>query len=156
MKLSANFTLSEAAKSQYALRHNIDNSPPDFLTGKLAFVAEGILEPVRRHFDRAFSPSSFYRSEALNRALGGSARSQHIKGEAVDFEVPGISNIEIARWIAGNLDRFDQLILECFRGPPDSGWIHCSLTEHGLNRRQILTFDGKTFSEGLPILIPTE
>lgn len=150
MNLSKHFTLREAEKSQYAERHGIDNTAPDWMHRKLAFVCEGVLEPVREHFERPFSPSSFYRCSALNIALGGSPESQHPKGEAVDFEVPGISNIVTARWMAAELDTFDQLILECFKGPPDSGWIHCSLTEHGQNRRQILTFDGVKYSHGLP------
>lgn len=156
MNLSPHFTLREAEKSQYALRHGIDNRAPDYLYSKLCHVAEHILEPVRETFQRPFTPSSFYRSEVLNRAIGGSAASQHVKGEAVDFEIPGISNIETARFIAGHLDRFDQLILECFTGPDHSGWVHCSITEHGRNRRQILTFNGKIYSEGLPQLTHKE
>lgn len=158
MNLSDHFTLREAEKSQYAERHKdvdgnpapIDNTAPDHIIPKLAYVAEHILEPVRVHFGTPFTPNSFYRGPELNAAIGGSRNSQHMKGEAVDFEIPGISNIETARWIASNLDRFDQLVLECFTGPPDSGWVHCSITEHGVNRRQILTFNGKTYSEGLP------
>ena len=82
----------------------------------------------------------------LNKAIGGSERSQHCKGEAVDIEVPGTSNYEVAKYIRDNLD-FDQLILEFYTpGIPDSGWVHVSYKSEG-NRKQVLTAlkeDGKT------------
>jgi hypothetical protein len=64
--------------------------------------------------------------------------SQHAKGEAADFEVPSISNLELCTWIINNLD-FDQLILECYTGG-NTGWVHCSYKAEG-NRREVLTYD---------------
>ena len=81
---------------------------------------------------------SGYRGEELNKAVGGSSRSQHCKGEAVDLECPGTSNYDVAKWIEDNLD-YDQLILEFYTpGIPDSGWVHVSYTK-GINRKQSLT-----------------
>jgi hypothetical protein len=89
----------------------------------------------------------------LNKAVGGSATSQHCKGEAVDMEVPGVPNYELAKWIQDNLE-FDQLILEFYTsGIPDSGWVHCSYKQGGPQRNAVLTaarVDGKTkYSVGL-------
>jgi zinc D-Ala-D-Ala carboxypeptidase len=89
----------------------------------------------------------------LNKAVGGSATSQHCKGEAVDMEVPGVPNYELAKWIQDNLE-FDQLILEFYTsGIPDSGWVHCSYKHGGPQRNSVLTaarVDGKTkYSVGL-------
>jgi len=83
----------------------------------------------------------------LNEAVGGSSKSQHCKGEAVDIEVPGVANYDIAKWIEDNLE-YDQLILEFYTpGIPDSGWVHVSYRDDGENRGQSLTAmkeDGKT------------
>jgi zinc D-Ala-D-Ala carboxypeptidase len=69
---------------------------------------------------------SGYRSAAVNRAVGGSTRSQHCLGEAVDFHVKDHTVYEVALWIAENLD-YDQLILENFVPKlASSGWVHCA------------------------------
>ena len=82
-------------------------------------------------------------------AIGSKATSQHTKGEAADFEIAGISNLQVAYWIQSNTD-FDQLILEYWKeDDPNAGWIHCSFKE-GSNRKQVLTFDGKNYTNNLP------
>lgn len=151
MQLSPNFSLAEAVKSQTALRKGIDNTPGQAEIESLRQVALNILQPVRDHYGRPFSPSSWFRSLELNTAIGSKPTSQHIKGEAADFEVPGIRNIDLARWIVANLN-FDQLILE-FWSPTDpaAGWVHCSFVAGpGRNRRSVLKFDGNSFTQGLP------
>lgn len=140
MRLSPHFTLTELTKSQLAARRGLDNTPDAGAVAALTRLAAGVLEPVRARFGRPFSPTSGYRSPALNRLLGSHDRSQHCAGEAVDFEIPGIANTDVAGWIRDHL-QFDQLILE-FYDPanPASGWVHCSLRQHG-NRRQTLTIN---------------
>ncbi|MDF1687318.1 MAG: D-Ala-D-Ala carboxypeptidase family metallohydrolase [Parvibaculaceae bacterium] len=150
MYISPHFTMQEACKSATAVRLGIDNYPPALLLPSLKATAQNILEPARDHFGVPFSPSSFYRCMLLNRAINSSDESQHRKGQAVDFEIPGISNIVLAHWIKDNLD-FDQLILEFYQeGDPTSGWVHASWTPTG-RRNQVLTI-GKTTSLGLPKL----
>ena len=74
--------------------------------------------------------TSGYRSEELCAAIGSSARSQHCKAEAADFECVGVDNAELADWIKSNLT-YDQLIVEYYTpGEPNSGWIHCSWIAH--------------------------
>lgn len=148
MNLSPHFTLAELTRSQLAVRRGIDNTPPAPAIERLRLLCLHVLEPVRDRFG-PFSPSSGYRSPSLNRLLGSKDNSQHCKGEAADFEIPGIANIEVARWIAAALD-FDQLILEFYsETDPAAGWVHCSYKAVG-NRKEILTI-GKTGSRfGLP------
>jgi hypothetical protein len=84
------------------------------------------------------SVSSGYRSPELCVAIGSSINSQHAKGQAADFEIFGLSNADLCKWISENLE-FDQLILEYHNiGEPNSGWIHCSYRADGENRKQIL------------------
>jgi len=149
-KLSEHFTLGELVKSETAERQGIDNMPPDYLLSKLKRLCTELLEPIRMHYGKPFRPNSGYRSDALNQALGGSSTSQHCKSEAVDIEVPGISNYDLATWIANNLE-YDQVILECYRqGEPSSGWVHVSLKEAGeVNRSVALTYSNNIYKEGL-------
>lgn len=147
MNLSEHFTLAEAEKSQTALRLGIDNKVPEIYIPRLKLVAQQVLEPIREKF-RAFTPSSWYRSAALCKAIGSSPNSQHASGEAVDFEVPGVDNLTLAVWIDQNLS-FDQLILEHYvDGEHNSGWVHVSYKE-AMNRHQVLRFDGKAYKTGL-------
>jgi len=145
MNLSKNFTLQEYIKSQTALRQGIDNNPSEEHLASAKKLFESVVQPVRDHFGVTVINSG-YRGPALNAAVGGSATSQHCKGEAVDIECPGTPNYDVARWIEDNLD-YDQLILEFYTpGIPDSGWVHVSYKSEG-NRKQSLTAmkeDGKT------------
>jgi zinc D-Ala-D-Ala carboxypeptidase len=152
MKLSKNFSLAEFTKSQTAERKGIDNTPQGEHMDAALALFENVVQPVRDHFGPTVINSG-YRSPELNEAVGGSATSQHCKGEAVDIEVPGVANGDLARWIEENLD-FDQLILEFYTpGIPDSGWVHVSYKADGENRKSILTasrVDGKTqYSTGI-------
>lgn len=149
MRLSTHFTLTEATKSQDALRHGIANEPDSGHLLAMQLVASRILEPVRAHYGKPFTPSSWFRSATLNAYVGGSEESQHCKGEAVDFEVPGIPNGDLASWIYFNLD-FDQMILEWHElDRPDSGWIHVSLKATG-NRAESLLFNDRGFTPWAP------
>ena len=146
--LSHNFTLEELCKSQTASRRGIDNLPTAEEIDNLRRVAENILQPVRTHFDRAFTPSSGFRCLELNRAIGSGDQSQHVRGEAVDIEVPRVSNYDLAVWIRDTLE-FDQLILECYMlGDPASGWVHVSLTAEN-NRNEALTYSNGSYQVGL-------
>jgi len=148
MSLSDHFTLAELTKSQTAARLGIDNTPSDAAIANLASMCDDILEPIRAHYGVPFSPSSAYRSEALNRAIGGSFTSSHLLGLAVDIEVPGVSNPDLARWVQKNLV-YDQVILECWTSEPGSGWVH--IGDAVEPRGQVLTYTrGKGYMNGLP------
>lgn len=148
MRLSKHFTLREMTRSQTATRLGIDNMPTDEHIENLIALCENILEPVREYYNVPVRISSGYRSSELNKAIGGSRKSQHSNGMAADFEVGGHSNYEVALWISENCD-FDQLILEFYNPEegPNSGWIHASYHSPEENRHQILTalrVSGKT------------
>jgi len=151
MKLSENFTLAEFTKSQTAIRMGIDNTPGEEHLDNAKALFENVVQPVREQFGPT-TINSGYRGPALNEAVGGSSKSQHCKGQAVDIEVPGVPNAEVAEWIEENLD-FDQLILEFYTpGIPDSGWVHVSYNGDA-NRKSVLTAmkeNGKTvYKQGL-------
>ena len=151
MQLSKNFKLEEFEKSSTAIRLDIKNKAGSGEIKNLTDLCYGVLELVRAKFDKPIIVTSGYRSEELCVAINSSKTSQHTKGQAVDFEISGVSNLELALWIQGNC-LFDQLILEFFKEEdkdPNSGWVHCSFNQDS-NRKQVLTFDGKNYINGLP------
>jgi len=149
MQLSKHFTLAEFEKSQTATRKGIKNKAGSGEIKNLTDLCYEVLEPTRAKFDKPITITSGYRSEELCEAIGSKKTSQHTKGQACDFEISGISNLQVALWIQNNCD-FDQLILEYWKEDEEnSGWIHVSFNE-GSNRKQVLTFDGKSYKNGLP------
>lgn len=126
--LSDNFTLSEAIESQTATRLGLDNTPSDEAIMNLRRVARDILEPIRREFG-PFSPTSWYRSPALNKAIGGATKSQHMAGEAVDIKLPRCTSLGLFLWCRDRINVYDQCILEFWtKGQDNSGWVHISKT----------------------------
>lgn len=150
--ISIHFNLEDLTKTNT----NASNTPhePGVITN-LRKVAEHILEPVRKHFDRKVIIHSGYRSPAVNKLVGGSNNSQHSRGEAVDFSVQDYTVHEVANWIKDNLT-FDQLILEHFLpNSPHSGWVHCSYSHQ--NRCSVLTkFKGSQIYYPGILLTPPE
>ena len=150
MQLSKHFTLREMTNSMTAQRKGIDNTPGAGEIKALGDLCYEVLEPLRAWADKPVTITSGYRSEALCEAIGSKKTSQHAKGQAVDLEIMSVPNIKLAYWIEANCD-FDQLILEYYK-PDDgqAGWVHVSYNEKGANRKQVLTFDGKRYENGLP------
>ena len=148
MNLSKHFTLEEMEKSSTGIRLGIKNKAGSGEIKNLGDLCYEVLEPVRVKFDKPVTITSGYRSPELSVAIGSKSTSQHCLGEAVDMEVLSVSNLEVALWIQNHCD-FDQLILEYYTGEANSGWIHVSYKD-GSNRKQVLTFDGKSYSNGLP------
>lgn len=137
MNLSANFTLKELTRSDTADRLDIDNTPNEEQIESLRLLCENILQPVRDHFGKPVKINSGFRCPALNQATGGSATSDHCKGQACDFEIDGVSNPDLAQFIADNL-KYTQLILEFYtQGQPNSGWVHVSYDPNNLKNQEL-------------------
>lgn len=146
MKLTKHLSLSEVTKSGTAKRLGIDNTPTPEHMHNILLIAEKVFEPVREHFGKPLYVSSGYRSETLNKAIKGSSRSQHCKGEALDLDAQvygGFTNKELFDYIKDNLV-FDQMIWE-FGTDEEPDWVHVSYKK-GKNRGEILRverIDGK-------------
>ena len=139
MKLSKNLTLKECIRSGTADRLGIDNTPDEWATENLKKVAEHIFQPLRDHFGVPVYVSSGYRSPDLNRAIGGSKRSQHMEGRALDLDADvfgDISNAEIFHYIRECLE-FDQVVWE-FGDEDNPSWVHVSYVHGGTNRKRCL------------------
>lgn len=148
MQLSPHFTLDEFTRSATAQRLGIANQPNRAQIAAMVALCENVLEPVRSHFGKPVRITSGFRSPALSKAVGSTSKSQHGRGEAADFEIAGVSNYEVARWIRDHLT-FDQLILENYvRGVPNSGWVHVSY-RIGRARHSVLTYARRQYFTGL-------
>lgn len=138
MQLTEHFTLEEMTVSPTAKKLGLSNQPTPEHIENMRYCCEKILEPVRKHFGKPVQINSSYRSPLVNKAVGGSKTSQHVNGQAIDFEIPGIDNKTVADWVADNLE-FDQVILEFYtKGDKNSGWVHASIKKEGGNRKQRL------------------
>tara|TARA_R100000734_G_C3302215_1_gene92761 strand:- start:86 stop:541 length:456 start_codon:yes stop_codon:yes gene_type:complete len=134
MRLSKNFTLRELTRSNTAVRLNISNEPTKKHLENMQRLILNIIQPMRDELG-PIRITSGYRSPSLNRAIGGSSKSQHCKGEALDlqfWEMGQMNNKAIYRWIIDSDLEFDQMINEF-----DFAWIHLSLKEKN-NRKQVL------------------
>lgn len=145
--VSKNISYKEATHSTTAKRLGIDNTPDAEQFSNMIYVAENVFQPIREHFGVPIYVSSFFRSEALNKAIRGSASSTHMKGEAMDLDADvygGVTNADIFHYIKDNLE-FDQLIWE-FGTDEEPSWVHVSLSKR-TNRNQVLKaykVNGKT------------
>lgn len=149
MNLSPNFTLEEACKSQAAERLGVNNSPDADALEAMQTLCREVLEPIFSHYGRTVIVNSFYRSPEVNKSVGSSAKSQHVRGEAADIEIPGVPNDELAAWVRDNLT-YDQCIREFPKpGVPDSGWVHVSYRA-GNCRGECLTITAAGTVKGLP------
>ncbi len=134
MKLSKNFSLAEITRSNTAKRIGIKNEPNKEHLNSIQALIRKVVQPLRD----AIGPiriSSGYRSPELNRAIGGSNKSQHCKGQALDlqfWENGEMNNKKIYDWILSSGIDFDQMINEF-----DYSWIHISFNEFK-NRKQVL------------------
>jgi len=132
MRISKHISIEEATLSPTALRLGIDNTPNEDVLVNMKLVAERCFEPIREFYGKPIKVNSFYRCDALNKAVSGSATSQHTQGKAIDISTgTKAGNKLIYEWAKNNLI-FDQLINEY-----DYAWVHISYNKNN-NRNQTL------------------
>ena len=138
MKLSPNLSLAEVTKSATAIKRGIANAPTQEHLQNLKRIAVHVFQPIREHFGKPLAVSSGYRSAELNELIGGSKKSQHSKGEALDLDADvysGLTNAAVFNYIKDHLT-FDQLIWE-FGTDQEPAWVHVSYKAEG-NRGEVL------------------
>ena len=138
MKISDHITYAEAIHSNTGKRMGIDNTPSQTQVEAMKLLAEKVFEPLREWVGGPIKVNSFFRSEALNEAIGGSGTSQHCKGQAIDIDdVYGKkTNADMYHWIQCNLN-YDQMIWE-FGTDTQPNWIHVSYVSEEKNRNKCL------------------
>ena len=125
--MNLNFSISELCKTS----HKVNNVPTLKEIDNLLNLIFYCLQPLRDKLQKPILITSGYRSEALNKIVGGKYNSQHLKGQACDFKVSGMTINQIIDFIRKNNIEFDQLINEYDK------WVHISFVK-GSNRKQVL------------------
>ena len=136
--ISDHITLSEGVNSYTAKRKGIENIPDEYQITNMYILAHKVFEPLRKWVGGSIKINSFFRSEELNKAIGGSSKSQHCEGRAIDIDdIYGHkTNAEMFEYIKENLD-FDQMIWE-FGSDENPDWIHVSYRSSEENRKRCL------------------
>ena len=142
MRLSKNFTYEELIHSNVAERKGLKNRPKTKEEEKkvienLRALCIEVLQPLRDYLGKPVVISSGYRSEEVNRMVGGVKGSQHLRGEAADIHVENTEHLlKIMHFIMDETD-FDQLIWE--RNKAGVQWVHVSYRRYGVNKHQVLS-----------------
>ena len=136
--ISKHISDKEGVYSNTATRRGIDNIPNEKQLYNMKMVAKQIFEPLRAYVGGPIKINSFFRSEELNEAIGGSSKSQHCKGQAIDVDdtFGRMTNAEMYEFIKNNLS-FDQLIWE-FGNEENPAWVHVSYVSEEKNRNRCL------------------
>ena len=143
-KISKNVSYKEGVYSITADRLGLENKPNEEQLSNMKEIAEKEFQPLREWVNGPIKINSFYRSPELNKAIGGSTKSQHCKGQAIDIDdtFGYATNAEMYNWIKQNLD-FDQMIWE-FGTDKNPNWVHVSYVSPEDNRNRCL----KAYREG--------
>ena len=136
--LSKHVSLHEGVYSRTAERLGIKNDPCDDHLLNMITISEKVFEPLRKHVGAPIKINSFYRGPELNKAIGGSSKSQHCEGRAMDIDdtLGNKTNAEMYDYIKNNLD-FDQMIWE-FGDEDNPNWVHVSYVSENENRNRCL------------------
>lgn len=126
------FTIKELCASSTATQKKIDNTPNSEIVNNLEQLVDNVLDPLRREYGKPIQVNSGYRSDALNKAVGGSKTSQHRFGLAADITAGSKFENRKLFILAQKLNLpYDQLIDE-----KGYSWIHISYSKNP--RKQIL------------------
>ena len=136
--ISQHISDKEGVYSRTALRLGIDNKPNKEQLANMKLLAEEIFEPLRMYANGPIKINSFFRSPELNKAIGGSTKSQHCHGQAIDLDdtYGHLTNAEMFEFIREHLD-FDQMIWE-FGNDDNPDWVHVSYVSPKDNRNRCL------------------
>ena len=136
--ISKHISYKEGVYSITATRRGIDNTPNDEQLKNMELVAEEVFEPLRTYVGGPIKINSFFRCPELNTAIGGSHKSQHCKGQAIDIDdkYGRMTNAEMFHWIKENLE-FDQMIWE-FGDDANPDWVQVGYVSQEENRNRCL------------------
>ena len=137
-KISNHISYKEATRSNTALRRGIENIPDVEELENMKLIAEKVFEPLRKWVGGPIKINSFYRSPELNVAIGGSKKSQHCHGQAIDIDdtYGHRSNASMFHHLRYSLD-YDQIIWE-FGDDKNPAWVHVSYVSEEKNRHRCL------------------
>ena len=136
--ISKHISGREGVYSTTATRLGIKNEPNKKQLNNMKLIAEEVFEPLRAYVGGPIKINSFFRSPELNKTIGGSTKSQHCHGQAIDLDdtFGRATNAEMFKFIKKHLD-FDQIIWE-FGDDKNPDWVHVSYVSPEKNRNRCL------------------
>ena len=136
--ISNHISYKEATYSRTATRLDIENKPNEKQMQSMCLIADEVFEPLRMYVGGPIKINSFFRAPKLNKAIGGSTKSQHCHGQAIDLDdtFGRATNAEMYNFIKEHLD-FDQMIWE-FGDDDNPDWVHISYVSPEENRKRCL------------------
>lgn len=148
-QLTKNFTLDELTQSSYADRNSIDNTPSPQIADELHLTAQ-LLQRIRNYLtmttgsDTPLTNISGYRSIAVNRGIGSTDASDHVKGMAADFKALGMTPYQVCQALLPKLDELGigQIINELT-------WVHISTRPTAKAVNRIITIDRQGTRAGI-------
>lgn len=137
-RISKHVSYKEGVRSNTATRLSLDNTPGSYELSNMGILTDNIFEPLRKWVGGPIKINSFFRCENLNKAIGGSSRSQHCQGRAIDLDdtFGHKTNAEMFQYIKENLN-YDQIIWE-FGDDTNPDWVHVSYVSDNENRGRAL------------------
>jgi len=138
VSVSKHISYKEGVYSRTAMRRGIKNNPNAEQMENMVAIAEEVFEPLRAYVGGPIKINSFFRSPELNKTIGGSGKSQHCHGQAIDLDdtFGRATNAEMYEFIKKHLD-FDQIIWE-FGNDENPDWVHVSYVSEDKNRNRCL------------------
>ena len=136
--ISKHISYKESVYSRTAMRRGINNDPNKDQMINMEVIAGEVFEPLRSWVGGPIKINSFFRSPELNKAIGGSTKSQHCHGQAIDLDdtYGRATNAEMYGFIKKYLE-FDQMIWE-FGDDDNPNWVHVSYVSADKNRNRCL------------------
>ena len=149
MNLTKNFTLQELTASDWAARHGVDNTPSTTVLAELQRTAE-MLQRIRNYLtastgiDTPLTNISGYRSIPVNRGIGSTDGSDHVRGCAADFKALRMTPYQVCPALLPKLDEFGigQIINELT-------WVHVSTRPVAKPVNRIITIDPRGTRVGI-------
>lgn len=127
--MDLNFSISELIHSDKANQYNINNMPDINSLDCMLDLIFYCLQPIRDKIGKPMIITSGFRNPQINKLVGGKSNSQHLKGQAADFTIKGMTPEQIIFRIVTSGIEYDQLINEYDK------WVHISFNK-GKNRKQ--------------------
>lgn len=129
-RVSEHFTVAELSFSATLVVHNLkhprnrwNNTPTDEIRENLVLLAQ-MLEHIRYYIDRPIRINSGYRCPMLNRAVGGSTTSLHVRGLAADIFCSSFRDMMDMAFFAASFEYAREVL--CSWNKNDSFWLHIS------------------------------
>ena len=136
--ISNHVSYKEGVYSRTAMRRGIKNNPNAGQMKNMVAIAEEVFEPLRMRVGGPIKHNSFFRSPELNKAIGGSSKSQHCQGQVIDLDdnFGRATKAEMYYFIKKHLD-FDQMIWE-FGDDKNPDGVHVSDVSEEENKNRCL------------------